>query len=495
MYWRSLSRHTMSVGDRVRRSPKRALMLLALAVILTNGIWHWVKPLPDGLAFEGEARPASEVRVFADRTYLGTDGARVAEQTIFDEMFALIDGAESLIVADQFLFNPFQGPTPETTRALSSELTERLIARKQARPALRIVLVTDPVNTLYGGQPSDQLDALRAAGVEVVMTDLTRLRDSHLPYSPFWRALARPFGNAAGNLLPSPISPGRVSLRSYLALLNFKANHRKTLIADRNGALVGWVSSANPHDGSSAHDNMALRFDGPAVLDLLASENAVIEMSGETPVDVAPWAAAAQVPESSARATVRVLTEGAIRDQIVATLEATGAGDAVDVMVFYLSHRGVARAIRAAHQRGARVRVLLDPAKDAFGREKGGLPNRPTAHGLVADGVAVRWCHTNGEQCHSKTVLVRRGDGSATLISGSANFTRRNLDNLNLESDVRIDAPSEMPAMAQVAELFDDAWTNAEGQGESLDYEAYADARLWRRLLSFTMEHTGMSTF
>ena len=148
-----------------------------------------------------------------------------------------------------------------------------------------------------------------------------------------------------------------------------------------------------------------------------------------------------------------------------------------------------------AHARGASVRVMLDPNKDAFGREKGGLPNRAVAHRLNAAGIPVRWCATQGEQCHAKLLLVRRGDGRATLITGSANFTRRNLDNLNLETDVQIDASGSQPELARVHALFSDAWTNADGAQESLPYEHYADGRLWRRALSFWMEETGMSTF
>lgn len=39
---------------------------------------------------------------------------------------------------------------------------------------------------------------------------------------------------------------------------------------------------------------------------------------------------------------------------------------------------------------------------------------------------------TRSEQCHSKQLLVVNPDGTARLISGSANFTRRNLDNFNV---------------------------------------------------------------
>ncbi len=72
------------------------------------------------------------------------------------------------------------------------------------------------------------------------------------------------------------------------------------------------------------------------------------------------------------------------------------------------------------------VRVLLDPNKDAFGRQKNGIPNRQVASELHAAGIPIRWCDTHGEQNHSK-MIVKYNDQQAELIVGSANFTARNL--------------------------------------------------------------------
>jgi len=55
---------------------------------------------------------------------------------------------------------------------------------------------------------------------------------------------------------------------NYLALLNSKANHRKVILADRGDEVVALVTSANPHDGSSAHGNVGILFSGAAVADL-----------------------------------------------------------------------------------------------------------------------------------------------------------------------------------------------------------------------------------
>jgi phosphatidylserine/phosphatidylglycerophosphate/cardiolipin synthase-like enzyme len=170
-------------------------------------------------------------------------------------------------------------------------------------------------------------------------------------------------------------------------------------------------------------------------------------------------------------------------------------GDQVDLMMFYLSDRDVIEALQTAHEAGATVRVMLDPNKDAFGREKNGVPNRPVARELHLAGIPVRWCDTHGEQCHAKMLLRRRADSTATLLSGSANFTRRNLEDLNLETDIRIEGSATLPVVADAQRYFDDTWGNRNGRIASADYEAYGDVSLWQRMRSRMMEFTGFSTF
>ncbi len=72
-----------------------------------------------------------------------------------------------------------------------------------------------------------------------------------------------------------------MSFGQLARLLNFKSDHRKLAITgDDHGSLLGIVSSANPHDASSAHSNIGLRLEGPALLPLLQSSLAVARMSG-----------------------------------------------------------------------------------------------------------------------------------------------------------------------------------------------------------------------
>lgn len=481
------------IGSRRKRGANivRISKMLTIPLILAG--CHNFKNLPDGLSYQGEHRAAEEVVFLSDSTWVDEEGQRQVEQNIFDDLFQIIAGAEKLIVLDMFLYNDFQGPVPETTRALSSELTEALIARKAQVPDINIVVITDPLNTLYGGLPFAQFERLEAADIPVVITDLRQLRDSNTVYSFFWRLFIKPFGNTTASTLPNPVGPGRVSLRTYLELVNFKANHRKVVVADQGDGYVGFVTSANPHDGSSAHRNAAIRFTGAAVADLLATENAVLALSGQPTIGLD--LSIEPVPNSESTPTVQVVTEGAIKDAYLLYLQAAGTGDKLDLMMFYLSDRTIVNALKSAHERGAELRVLLDPNKDAFGREKNGIPNRSVASELVKAGLDVRWCFTQGEQCHAKMLLVRQQGGRAVLLSGSANLTRRNLENFNLETNVVVKGPIPGTPFTEAQAYFEDAWHNTGGRVYSVEYAHYKDESLWRRGLYRFMEWSGISSF
>ncbi|MCI5062095.1 MAG: phospholipase D-like domain-containing protein, partial [Algiphilus sp.] len=138
---------------------------------------------------------------------------------------------------------------------------------------------------------------------------------------------------------------------------------------------------------------------------------------------------------------------------------------------------------------------LLDPNEDAFGRKKNGIPNRQVAWELHAAGVPVRWCNTRGEQCHSKMLVLRPAVGPMQVLAGSANFTRRNLDNYNLETNVQLRGPREAPLMHTVSTFFETRWRNRPEQLHSLGYDRYADHSRWRYWQYRFMEATGLSTF
>ncbi|MCL7944145.1 phospholipase D-like domain-containing protein [Marinobacter sp. ATCH36] len=465
--------------------------------ITTTSLYHSFKSLPQGLSYHGDERPLINPKLLTDRTlHFGNEEPRL-DQEIFAEIFDMIANAQQFVLVDMFLFNDSRADGSRQI-PLASALTDALISRKQAHPEMDIIVISDPINTVYGGTNSRHFQQLRQAGIPVVETRLERLRDSNPIWSGLWRVCCQWMGNSAsGGWLPNALGDQPVTLRSYLALPNFKANHRKTLVVDSADGFSALVTSANPHDGSSRHSNIGLRFAGPAVADLLRTERAVLAMSDAdtTAVDNA----LGSLPESEAKSadTIKVVSESAILSSARDIIDTASSGDRLDLAMFYLSHRTLLQSLKDAHKRGVGVRVLLDANNDAFGLEKSGIPNRQAAMELKRAGITVRWCLTEGEQCHTKLLARQDKDGKAQLLLGSANFTRRNLDDLNLETSVHIVSTTDSDTVLKATGFFDDQWNHGPGDTPvmSLPYEAWADEsrlRYWQYRL---METTGLSTF
>jgi len=447
--------------------------------------------LPEGVSFAGDLHTTGDVRLLADSTWLDEQGERHLDHCIFDEILAMIDGAHRLILLDLFLFNDLLLREKAVVRPRTQELTEALLAKRREEPAMPIIFITDPCNTAWGGMRSPYLEELAAADITVVTTDLDVLRDSSPVYSLFWRAFLRPFGNRVGGIIPNPFGEGTITLRSLLNIPNMKANHRKTVLTDAGDTWAGMVTSMNPHDASFAHRNVALRFEGPAVADLYLTERAVMEFSNAA----LPTVTVDPPPSPTSDVTLQILTEGRIKDCVMDSIERAGAGDELVMVLFYLAERSVIRALEAAAERGADIRIILDRSKDAFGWRKYGVPNRPVAHFLTRRGIKVRWADTRGEQCHTKMLVANYAQGDSLLLVGSANFTRRNLNNFNLETDVCIRGPASAAPIRDAGDVFELLWHNRDGRRFTTEYERYEERAALQHWIYWLMENTGISTF
>ncbi len=493
----------------------KRILILVCVVFFCVAAWHVWKPLPQGVSVVGgiHTLESSQVRFLRDHTYVDSSGVSVKKQEIFDEVFSIIDDAQDFIVIDMFLFNDFLGRSTFSYRALSGELAQRLIDKKIVSPDITIIFITDPINHVYGGDSSTLITSLRTFGINVVETDLRQLRDSNPLYSGLWRSVFAWWGNStSGGFLPHIMDARRpkITLRTYLRLLNFKANHRKIMVAgSASNTATTLITSANPHDGSSAHSNVGLvvlekRSSSGLWQDVIFSEQAVAAFSDSDAfeaLDVFMEPTQENVGDDSLgddRVTLQLLTEKKIKQVLLEDINRSGGGDAIDMLMFYISDRDVVRALVRAANRGATIRLVFDPNKDAFGREKNGIPNRQVAHDLIekTDNISVRWCLTNGEQCHSKITLFTYNSGERLLHVGSANLTRRNIGNYNLEANIVVRSQSgSSTAITDATNFFESVWTNKDGKFSSVDYDVYADDNRFRVILYSIMEATGMSSF
>ena len=432
---------------RFARFTKIALLAMLIAW-LSLALWNSAKPLPPGTHSASQvARLAeSDVDFLYDTPQRHDAGARE---------LAAIDHAEQLIMIDRSPVAP--------------ELAQHLLARKRVRPNLKIVLVTDPANQAYGGSAPQTLTALETAGIIVARVRLDRLRDSNPLYSGLWRLL---FGWWSD---PFEEAPGRITPATWARMRNAKADQRQLVIADDGSG--GWLAVVSPAGAGAASAGACLMLRGSLARAMIAGELQIAAWS--TDDDRLPAA-----PQMTARGVgsidARYLTEGAIESALLDAIAAAGRDDEISIAVENFSRRRLIAAALSAAARGAHLQVLL--ARNL-------VPNQAVAGELKEGGgghIEVRWYAAAPGGAYPRLLIVRhRAD--LWMNFGSANFTRRNLDDFNLESGVELRMPTWAAPARVVTQYFSNIWSSASDAGLMDEPAAY-----WRYRIA---EATGLSSF
>ncbi len=425
----------------------KIFVLVFLLAWITVGFWNSGKPMPLG-------------------THIGSSTARVAESDVdflsdsrlrprvLSRQLSAIDRAEQMIVLDQ--------------SPLSRELSQRLVARRRVRPNLKVILVTDPGNEVFGATPAKYLAALEGAGVMIARVRLDRLRDSNPAYSSMWRLC---FGWWSD---PFDEIPGRITLPAWFRRLNFKSDARQVLVADDgNGGWISIVASA------ASELNTALMIRGSLAHDIAASE---LQIAGwSTDDDRLPAA-----PQIGGRGVgsidVRFLTEGALAAALLDGIAAARGNDQIYVAASRLSDRRFVDALLGAAARGARLQVLLDPDR---------IPNAAVAGELIQYGsghIEVHWYPIDRTSVLTKLLIVRHANDLWVNL-GSANFTRRNLGDLNLTAGVELRMPVQAAPARAIEDYFGKTWSSA---GPYAPFADDSTAAYWRYRFA---EASGLGSF
>jgi phosphatidylserine/phosphatidylglycerophosphate/cardiolipin synthase-like enzyme len=449
----------------------------------------FLRSVPDGVSYRSEEKDG-HIEFLYDLTYM-KDNEYIKEQKIFSEQLKLIDEAKDFILLDMFLFNDdYNRSTKVVYPKISKRLTEALINKKRQNPNVKILFITDEINNFYGVYESEYIKELKDNNIPVIITNMEKMRDSNPMYSGVWRTFIKWFGVGSKGMLPNPFRPdsSKVTLRGYLKLINFKANHRKVIISDK-GAIV---SSMNPHDASGNHSNMAFKVTGPIIEDLIKSELNVLKISGfEEDVSIEY-----KGDNIVSNGTVTLITEGKIKDSLIKEIKDAKRGYEIKIAMFYLSERDVIEELINASRRGVDVKIVLDSNKDAFGVKKNGIPNRQVALELKDksdNNIEIKWYDTHGEQFHTKLIIVKKEE-ETIVIGGSANLTRRNIGDYNLETDLMVRLKRDDRIEKSVLNYFNRIWSNEDGL-YTVDYAEYEDESILRTMIYRLQEWSGFSTF
>jgi hypothetical protein len=504
----------------MRAFPFRWLVRLLLAALLLCWaaivLWQSQKHLPPGVHIAGawHSVPANELRFLRDLTAADATGAPQNERQINAELLRMIAQAREFLVLDTGLFGdlPAAGPGASRLRAaapIAAALVDALLQARQQQPALQVLVLIDPASSqMQLGAPT--LERLRQAGVAVVPVDASRLRAPNAAFVGLWQLCCRWWSPiAAAGDWPNPlgVGPSGVSLGLWGATPGYQRSHRQLLIGDDGaGSVAGLIFSRPLNAEASLHTAVALQLTGASLEPLLESEFVVAQFSG--------WSGGGAMQERSQRlierqrrnaasaqavdaARARVVTEAPIADALVERIDAAGSHDSIEIAALYLSQRDLVRALLDAAWRGVTVRVLLDPGKDGYGFERSGRPNRQVASELVSasDGaVRVRWYRTHGEQFSPGFAMVRSAARSWLMV-GTAELSRRDLDDFNLAAAFIAELPSGAAASSDALSWFDTLWYNraAGGTEYSSDVDVYADASQLDYWLYRLLEVSGAS--
>lgn len=436
---------------------------------------------------DGEFYPAKNVDFLHDLTYM-KDGQLVKDQSIFKEQIKLIANAKEFIILDLFLYNDEYDRTKMDFANQVEEMTEALIKKHKEDPSLDIVFITDELNNFYGSYKQKHLKRLEDEGIKVNLVNLNTIRDSNPLYSGLYRFYIKHFGQSDKGFIKNIFDPQgpELSIRSFLRLLNFKANHRKVLITEE----AALVSSSNPHDPSSNHSNVAVKFYGKAMEDLIKSELGLVADKCE---NIQAFKAE-EVLDKNIK--IRAISEKKIFDALEENILKAEEGDQINIGIFYIADRKLLKSLADASKRGVEIRIIADLNKDAFGLEKNGAPNRPALSQLVDENpeIQVRWYQTHGEQFHTKMAIFSYKNMDPRIILGSANFTRRNLQNYNLETDLELSLSKDSDLYKEVESYYEKIWTNQDGN-YTVPLEDYYEDGKFLRILWKIQEFTGLCTW
>ncbi|WP_150270641.1 phospholipase D family protein [Paenibacillus tepidiphilus] len=489
-------------GHHIHKRKRRRRIRILLPLLLLAGwlagvmVYQTHKPLPPGISYESGLYQSNKLDFWYDLTVPDGSAQGRREEQILPRMLQIIGEARQFLIVDLFLFNDYTHKDQSFPK-VSRMLTDKLLAQQAAYPEMEIVFITDEVNTNYGSAPNALLEEMKAAGIRVILTDVDSLRDSTPAYSAVWRTFIQWFGQSGQGWIPNLMaSEGPdITARSYLKLLNVKANHRKLVLSEKTAL----VSSGNVHDASAYHSNIALEVQGPILAEILRTEQAAADLSGSGPLlSREPVFAPQEAQASSGPLAVRYLTEGKVYKYALEAIASAERGDVLWMGMFYLADDGILDALVEASARGAEIRLLLDPNQNAFGRDKIGIPNRPVAmdlHKRSGGSIAIRWYNTGIEQYHTKLLYLAKASGSSIVLGGSTNFTKRNLDDYNLENNLWVSVPRGEPLFLELEDYFTTLWNN-EGAEYTLPLEEYqGDITRLKYILFRLQTLLGFTTF
>ena len=483
-----------------------------------------IKNPPLGINYESPIRETENAEFHYDLTYLDKDGNIQYDRNLWDATLKVVDNAKDYLIIEMFLFNDLYNKDKEHFPEFAKKYTERLVKKQEENPNLKVYILADENNNFYGAFEHPFITSMKNAGINVIIVDIFKLKDTFPWYSPIWRTFIKPMGNPQnkgwitnfyGDMWP------KLTIRNLLRALNVKADHKKVFLNEKEVV----VSSANIHDPSYFHENIAIYTDGLIVKDVLHDLQLVAKFSdSEINVDGSNKETKSKIEMDLPDKTkirkdtmnigdledknnnminleenisdsqknekgekeslsfnsgkneitdtegktykIQYLSEGAIGKYLDADIDSLKSGDELLMGMYFLADKGIIDRLIKAANRGVKIRMIFDRSRDAFGMSTNGLPNKPVSKKLkkkTKGKIEIKWYFTNNEQYHTKITLMKKTDGSVIINAGSANLIKKNIRGYIMDSNFRILTTQDSKISKDVYTYFDRLWENKDG--------------------------------
>ncbi len=483
-----------------------------------------IKNPPLGINYESPIRETENAEFHYDLTYLDKDGNIQYDRNLWDATLKVVDNAKDYLIIEMFLFNDLYNKDKEHFPEFAKEYTERLVKKQQENPNLKVYILADENNNFYGAFEHPFITSMKNTGINVIVVDIFKLKDTFPWYSPFWRTFIKPMGNPQnkgwitnfyGDMWP------KLTIRNLLRALNVKADHKKVFLNEKEAV----VSSANIHDPSYFHENIAIYTDGPIVKDVLHDLQLVAKFSdSEINVDGSNKETKSKIEMDLPDKTkirkdtmnignledkkndmihleenindsqknekgekeslslnsgkneitdtegktykIQYLSEGAIGKYLDADIDSLKSGDELLMGMYFLADKGIIDRLIKAANRGVKIRMIFDRSRDAFGMSTNGLPNKPVSKKLkkkTKNKIEIKWYFTNNEQFHTKIMLMKKTDGNVIIHTGSANYIKKNIRGYIMDANLRVLTNKDSKLTKDVYNYFDRLWENRDG--------------------------------
>ena len=483
-----------------------------------------IKNPPLGINYESPIRETENAEFHYDLTYLDKDGNIQYDRNLWDATLKVVDNAKDYLIIEMFLFNDLYNKDKEHFPEFAKKYTERLVKKQEENPNLKVYILADENNNFYGAFEHPFIASMKNAGINVIIVDIFKLKDTFPWYSPIWRTFIKPMGNPQnkgwitnfyGDMWP------KLTIRNLLRALNVKADHKKVFLNEKEVV----VSSANIHDPSYFHENIAIYTDGPIVKDVLHDLQLIAKFSdSEINVDGSNKETKSKIEMDLPDKTkirkdtmnignledkkndmihleenindsqknekgekeslslnsgkneitdtegktykIQYLSEGAIGKYLDADIDSLKSGDELLMGMYFLADKGIIDRLIKAANRGVKIRMIFDRSRDAFGMSTNGLPNKPVSKKLkkkTKGKIEIKWYFTNNEQYHTKITLMKKTDGSVIINAGSANLIKKNIRGYIMDSNFRILTTQDSKISKDVYTYFDRLWENKDG--------------------------------